>query len=148
MSYIVRTYLCGNAECAAEFDSGDAAPGCPKCRNVNVSWVPRGGHVLSAATQHNDRTLKSLAGQFGLTNLRSARQGESAHPGVPQGKPLDGMRYGPHGGIPLATTCTAGFAPNPPNIRIVGPSDGKQRFKRKGPIPTTIKAVDPRPLKL
>ncbi len=61
MSFIIRTYLCGNGECAAEFDNGDPAPQCPKCGCVRVSWLPRGGNILSAATKHNDRTVKGIA---------------------------------------------------------------------------------------
>ena len=148
MSFVLRSWICLNDDCAADFDSGDAAPECPKCRNVKVQWRPAGGHIMSAATKHNDRTVKSLAASFGLSNLNSARQGEAAHPGVPQGKPLEGMRYGAYGGIPLATTCTAGFAPNPPNIKIAGPTDGAKRFRKNGKIPTAIKAVDPRRITL
>jgi hypothetical protein len=148
VSYIVRSWICGNPECESDFDSGDAAPTCPACGCVKVHWRPNGGHVMSAATKHNDRTIKSLANSFGLTDLKSARQGEAAHPGVRQGKPLDGMKYGAWGGIPIATTATAGFAPNPPNIKITGPSDGARKFKKNGRIPTQVRHVDPRKIVL
>lgn len=140
MSYILRTWHCLNGECASEFESGAASPTCPVCKCVKVSWVPGGGHMMSPATLHNDRTVRSLAKSFGLSNLKSARQGEAAHPGVSQGKPMDERRFGPYGGIPWSDRPTAAFCPNPPNIKIAGPSDGSQKFKKHGGrIPTDIR---------
>ncbi len=104
--------------------------------------------MLSTATKHNDRTVRGIAAQFGLTNLKSARAGEAVHPGIPQGKSLDGMRYGQYGGIKISDKPTCDFAPNPPPIHITGPSDGRHRFRKKGPIPTRITAIDPRKIVL
>lgn len=141
MAYILRTWNCLNDACHGQFDSGDPAPACPDCGNVRVAWQPGGGNIMSAATKHADRTLKSVAANFGLTNLKSARQGEAAHPGIQQGKPASDRLF--HG-IPWSTTPTAGFAQpgTRPTVKINAgvQENGAIRTARpaRGKLPTKI----------
>ena len=108
MTFILRWWQCQNDACGALFEDGDPAPACPDCGNVKVSWgPPGGGHIRHAKTAHADMTLRSVAKQFNLTNLKSARAGESAHPGLPTPKPMNEKLF--HG-IPWSTSATAGFA--------------------------------------
>ena len=144
MAFVLRNWQCLNPDCEKQFESGEPAPYCPACKCAKVSWVPSGMHIIHGATSHADRTLRSVAQSFGLTNLKSAREGEAAHPGVDTGKPL-GMRYGPHGGIPISNKPTAGFAPNPPSIRAQFEPGSRFKIPRGARrIPTKIVANDPR----
>lgn len=90
MSFVLRTWLCQNSDCGVEFEAGEPNPPCPDCGCIRVQWVPGGGHMLSASTRSADATLRRVASRYGLTNLRSARAGESAHPGRPAAKELRG----------------------------------------------------------
>src|SRR5438477_4257810 len=107
MAFILRLWNCLSEACAQTFEDGDPAPTCPHCGNVRVAWQPAGGHIRHAATAHADHVLRSVADSYKLTNLRSARAGEAAHPGVPHRKPADERLF--HG-IPWSTVPTAGFA--------------------------------------
>ena len=63
--------MCLNPRCRTEFHSFDHAnPPCPKCGNLRVSWVPGGGHIAKRSPSL-DRTVRSLADSFGLTDLNS-----------------------------------------------------------------------------
>jgi hypothetical protein len=78
---VLRTFGCQNPRCGAEFDSWEANPACPECGCVRVGWVPKKvavafDHAGSAASL--DKTLRELTDCFGVTNLRSAREGEAA----------------------------------------------------------------------
>jgi len=81
MSGVLRTFACQNGDCGCEFDAWEAHPACPSCGCVRVGWVPR---KISVATDHAygaaalDAELKNLVDVFGLTNLKSAREGEAA----------------------------------------------------------------------
>ena len=72
---ILRTWQCHNRRCGNTFDSWDDYPSCPGCKNVKVSWVPGGGHVMGVAPQA-DADIRSLADTFGLSDLTSTRHGQ------------------------------------------------------------------------
>lgn len=66
---ISRDWTC--LSCHKPFHSYERGnPECPSCGSVRVNWVPGGGHIGKAAPQA-DRILKSLAADYGLTNLNS-----------------------------------------------------------------------------
>lgn len=75
MTGILRTWQCHNARCNKIFDSWEPYPSCPDCKNVKVSWVPGGGHVMGTAPGV-DADVRSLADTFGLNDLTSTRHGE------------------------------------------------------------------------
>jgi hypothetical protein len=50
------------------YDHGE--PPCPQCGG-RANWVPGGGHVGSEFVKGCDRTVKSLAADYGLTNLNT-----------------------------------------------------------------------------
>lgn len=63
--------MCLNPKCGKIFHSFEKGnPECPHCRCVKVSWVPGGGHIGKAAPGI-DKTLKTLAADYGLSNLNS-----------------------------------------------------------------------------
>lgn len=146
---VTRDWTCRNPECGHDFESRNAAPDCPKCKS-HAQWRPSGGHVRSASTTHADRTLRDVAGQFGLTNLKSAREGEAAHPGLPQGR----GNYGKYMGVDVTDRPTAGFGDwAPKGAKIGAPVGAADQGKFKAPkggrnIPTQIKHVDPRKIPL
>ena len=76
-SYIHRTWQCHNTACARVFNSHQRNPACPKCGCIRVGWVPGRVNIGSETTRHNDTTLRDLAQAYGLSDLRSAREGES-----------------------------------------------------------------------
>jgi hypothetical protein len=83
MSGILRTWQCGNARCAKSFDSWDSNPICPGCGCVRVSWLPRGGNILTEACRNADTELRKLASHFELPDINSAQRGERAKPKLP-----------------------------------------------------------------
>jgi hypothetical protein len=136
MTYILRTWLCLNRECGNEFEDGEYNPPCPECGCLRVQHIPGGGHVLHATTRNADATLGRIAARHGLTNLRSAREGEAAHPGRPPRKEIAGvppMNVGLGLGVKMAEKPYAEFQtmsrPLSGNIPIHG------RFKRKSKLP-------------
>jgi hypothetical protein len=136
MSYVLRTWFCLNAECGNEFEDGGYNPPCPSCGCVRVQYVPGGGHVLHASTRVADSTVRRVAQNFGLTNLRSARAGEPAHPGRPARKQISGtapMNVGLGLGVQMTERPYAEFQsmsrPMTGNIPIHG------RFKRPSKLP-------------
>jgi hypothetical protein len=147
MAFILRTWGCCNPDCHKVFESGEAAPHCPKCRCARTQWVPSGGHIKHGATTHADQTLRSVANRFGLTNLKSARQGEAAHPGIQQakaagGKDYFGIPWSPHGP-------TAGFAKEQPTAKVTAPLGGRFKAPKGGRgIPTDVVARDNRKIPL
>lgn len=70
MQGILRTWMCLNARCKAQFDSWEANPECSKCGCVRVSWMPGGGHV-SKDMRRLDASLNSLAKSYGMGNINS-----------------------------------------------------------------------------
>lgn len=146
MAFILRTWGCCNPDCNRVFESGENAPHCPKCRCAKTKWVPAGGHMKSAATTHADQTLRSVASRFGLTNLKSAREGEAAHPGIPKPKTDErlfaGIPWSPNG-------ATCGFAKDAPTAKVSAPLGARFRAPKGGRhIPTQIVAKDSRKIPL
>jgi len=77
MAEILRTWACLNGDCAKVFDAWEANPECPACGCLRVSWIPGGGHVGGSAAGI-DCEFRTLADNYGLTDLHSARRGEAA----------------------------------------------------------------------
>jgi hypothetical protein len=99
MNGVIRSWACLNARCNNQFQSWDSNPECPKCRCVRVSWIPGGGHVAGTA-RAADADLRTLADNYGLTDLASARRGERAKPSInqpsaPVASRHDAMQFGP-----------------------------------------------------
>jgi hypothetical protein len=66
-----RDWKCLARSCGKIFHSFEKGnPPCTYCGCVKVAWVPGGGHVAKVAP-NADATLKSLAADYGLTNLNS-----------------------------------------------------------------------------
>lgn len=62
--------MCLNRACRHVFHSFEReSPECPKCGCARVSWVPGGGHI--ATTGNIDRTVRSLADSYGMTNVNT-----------------------------------------------------------------------------
>lgn len=80
---VIRTWLC--RQCQHEFDADIENPCCVKCGKGPAQWVPKGGHPLKVL-RHKDRIMRGLAEEHGLTNMRSARAGESVMPTTPERK--------------------------------------------------------------
>lgn len=61
-----------NKSCGRIFHSFEKGnPPCNYCGCVKVAWVPGGGHVAKVAPSA-DATLKSLARDYGMSNINSA----------------------------------------------------------------------------
>lgn len=69
---ISRDWICKNKSCGRVFHSFERAnPACTWCGCVRVAWVPGGGHVAKVAPSA-DATLKSLAHDYGMSDINSA----------------------------------------------------------------------------
>ena len=71
---ISRDWRCLNPACKRichSFEKGN--PPCSYCGCVKVAWVPNGGHVAKVAPSA-DATLRSLARDYGMSNINSASQ--------------------------------------------------------------------------
>lgn len=67
---ISRDWVCLNRSCRHTFHSFEReSPECPRCGCVRVSWVPGGGHI--GTTGNIDRTVRSLADSYGMTNINT-----------------------------------------------------------------------------
>ena len=67
---ISRDWRCMNDACGNMFHTYDDIPECPKCGCVRCDWIPGGGHIMGTAPRM-DKRLRTLADDFGLTNLNS-----------------------------------------------------------------------------
>lgn len=148
MRGILRTFGCLNARCGHEFDAWEAAPECPKCRSVKVCWRPRGGHIHGETTKHNDRTLKSLANSFGLTDMGQrggTHEGEPVKRDLPSRPMMPGsVPTGIPGiGAPWGLTSTAGWSSTPHKMTRQFEPGAKFTGKRPA-VPTEIVARDSR----
>lgn len=124
---IVRTFLCLNKRCEAEFEAwDDMNPPCSGCGCVRVQWLPRGGHTMGTAPGA-DAEFRKLSDCFGLSDLRSAVRGEAAkkiaaQPHVDQ-RSAPSMQFAP------------GFAAVPhPSGAVCVPSTQNVTFKAKAAI--------------
>ena len=150
LAWILRTWNCQNRRCGAAFDSGDPNPPCPKCGCARVSWQPGGGHIHSATTAHNDRTLKSVADRFGLTDMGQhggTHAGERAEPN--RRSPPRTLPYTPAPGfkVPFAENGrpTAGWADAPYPLKGTLPVNSHKFKNQRGRIPTEIVKSAPPP---
>lgn len=65
---ISRDWICSNGHEFHSYEKGN--PECPVCGQVQVSWIPGGGHIGKVAPGA-DRTLRDLAASYGMTNINS-----------------------------------------------------------------------------
>ena len=82
MQGILRTWICQNRRCEALFDAWEDYPPCPDCGCARTNWLPAGGHIGKAAPGI-DAELKTLASNYGMTDIVTAREGERAMPKLP-----------------------------------------------------------------
>lgn len=123
MTEIIRSWLCLNARCSKEFTAWEAHPACPSCKCVRVNWVPGGGHV-AGTSRAADAELRTLADNYGLTDMNSARRGERAKPALVQ--PHVDQRSAP------AMQFAPGFSAVPhPAQAVCVPSSSKVNFRAK-----------------
>ena len=126
-------FQCHSTRCGKEFRSWDKVPECPHCGSVKVTWVPGIGGIIGKETRFADATLRSIAQSYGLTNLKSARAGESAHPGLPTPKQQGTYKPAPGFEVPWSNVPTAGFSPTPPKLRRA--FEPGSRFPGRRPLP-------------
>ncbi len=117
---VIRTWLCLNRKCTAEFDSDQPNPECPTCECARVQWLPRGGHLAGSSTGI-DKTLRQVSDRFGLTDMgqrSGTHAGERAAPHLRQANPNE-RRYSPMPGfdVPWSNSATAGWASAPYPLR-------------------------------
>jgi hypothetical protein len=148
MQGVLRTFICQNRRCAAEFDDWNANPACPRCGNVRVQWKPGGGHV-GKRSGGIDAEFRTLADNYGLSDLHSARAGEAAK--IPHRPSYNGpevvmeKRYGqgfsapvlrsadhPHG----IATCTPSTTP----VNLKGKVRVGRALPRSGQVMSTVQA--------
>lgn len=92
----IRTFLC--RRCQLEFDKlvdQGEIPQCRKCGSYDHQIIPGGCHPLKSL-RRRDNIMRMLADSYGLTNMKSAREGESMAPDVPTPKfeNLNGVSMG------------------------------------------------------
>jgi len=99
MDGVLRSWQCMNRNCRATFDAWRDYPRCPKCKCVRTNWIPGGGHIGGERSGFIDKTLKELAGAYGMTNMNTGlREGERAMPALrqpPAAAPSDQMQFAP-----------------------------------------------------
>lgn len=135
------TWECLNDECAKVFSTLDRNPSCPSCGNVRVVPAVPGFAIQSPGTKAADRTLRQVASNYNLTNLRSARAGEAAHPGLPTPKAIPGappLNVGAGVSVPRTFTPSATFAATPRPLRGSLPTGFAFNKRGKGAIPTKV----------
>ena len=123
MNGVVRSWQCLNGRCGATFDAWESNPECPLCKCVRVTWIPGGGHVAGTA-RAADADLKTLADNYGLSDLMSAKRGEAAKPMVSQARTSQNRE--------TAIQFAPGFAVTPhPTQAICAPSAQNVNFKTR-----------------
>ena len=121
-----RDWQCLNRSCGQIFHSYEKGnPECPQCGCVRVSWVPGGGHIGKAAPGI-DRTLRTLAADYGMTNINSPSPSRlnRAMPVVngPRGANLLGSKlFAPGFSADVYDTPTCGASTSAVNLRGVQP---------------------------
>jgi hypothetical protein len=117
-----------------------------------TQWVPMGANI-SKTLRRNDRMFKQLAADYGLSNLKDAREGEKMAPDPPALK-KSGVSYGgiPGLDVPLKTNQRGDFVAScetitPPKISLSNPlaPDGVNRPTSISPEPIMPKSpIGPR----
>lgn len=140
------TWGCLNEECATVFSTSDRNPACPACGNVRVIPAVPSFAIQSPSTKAADATLRRVAGNFRLTNMNSAREGEVAHPGLPAPKPIPGappLNVGSGIQVPRTLSPSAAFAPMTKEMRGSIPTGFAFNKRGRGGIPTKVKYASP-----
>lgn len=115
---ILKSYKCLEVETDGYFDAWE--PLCPRCGGLNVAQVilkppAMRDSVKAAKTRSNDSTLKNLAKDFGMSDIKSVREGE-AQPGYlvrnnqtpPEPRPGDAVMWGGGGRFNMASVLGGG----------------------------------------
>jgi hypothetical protein len=142
MQGILRTWTCQNRRCGAMFDAWDDYPPCPSCGCARTNWMPNGGHIGKAAPGI-DAELKTLATNYGMTDIASARAGERAMPKAPTAAPrmtADMMQFAPgFVGTPYTLDAQgrpqAVCQPSAANVNFKVTVPTGQKLSRSGSIP-------------
>lgn len=128
---ILRQYTCpkhGIVEC------WDDAPHCrvKRCK-LDLIEMPSAPRIVHAQTKNIDRTARQLAADYGMTNIKSTREGEAQKGGDPS--PGSGVLWGSAGNMNLASAIKGQLARpihgepvgiNRPNMGILpGPAVAK-----------------------
>jgi len=138
------TWECLNADCCRVFSTTERNPSCPVCGCIRVTPTVAAPSILNASTRQADKTLREVAASFGLTNLKSARAGEAAHPGLPTAKVIPGappLNAGMGVQIPRTMTPSAQFAATPRQLRGQIPTGYAFNKRGKGRVPTKVRHV-------
>lgn len=145
MGMVSRDWICLNGRCGHVFHSYEPAPACPACGNIRVDWIPGGGHIGKVAPRM-DRTLRTLADDFGRTNFnspspsrlnRAAERANHPHPSTAWGQKTFGAGF--HSNVYREkAACEVVPAPAHPPVRpIVGspftaiPADKRPSFAQE-----------------
>jgi len=133
MSGIIRSWICGNSRCAADFDSWEPNPSCPKCRCVRVNWRPNGGHIAGVA-KAADADLRALADVFRMGDMHSAERGRAAKVVAPQRQVAAGpaVNFGPGFVAPIDPN-GARTSENPSGAQCL-PTSARLDFKARAGI--------------
>lgn len=136
---ISRNWQCLNRRCGTTFHSYEKGnPECPQCGCIKVAWVPGGGHIGKVAPSA-DATLRSLATDYGMSNMNSASpsrqnrampryEGATADPGlgVKHFAPGFSAHVSPNG-----ATCSPSLSP----VNLKGVQPVGRSFSPSGTIP-------------
>jgi len=72
-----------------------------------MQWIPKGGRPLKVLRRY-DAIFRSLADTYGLSNMRTAREGEAVIPPPPEGRTAGTWSPSPGVELPIALgACTA-----------------------------------------
>ena len=139
----LRTWDCLNRNCKKRFNSTEEYPPCPRCRGARVKWVPV-SFAIQTQAKKIDTNLRGLADDYGMTDIKSTREGESQRGYTPP-KGVPTIPYAPgtdwaanipvdKNGTPIVS-CVPAKAP-PTKIKGVG---GAPRYasgeRLSGPTP-------------
>ena len=110
---VVKSYKC---EAHGYFDGWDDDNACPTCGEASRQVFIKPFSIRSARTKKADQTLKGLAADYKMTNIKSAREGESQagtfrHGGSsapPQPRPGDAVMWGNAGNYSMQSLLSGG----------------------------------------
>jgi hypothetical protein len=141
---ILKSYKCLDTEGDGFFDAWD--PLCPKCGTLNVAQVflkppAMRDSVRAAKTRSNDSNLKALAKDFGMTNIKSVKEGESQtgymtrnNAPNPEPRPGDAVMWGGGGRFSMASVLNGGAVQSVAG-EPVGFNPAANNLMRSGPRP-------------
>lgn len=110
---VVKSYKC---EAHGYFDGWDDDNACPTCGEASRQVFIKPFSIRSARTKKADQTLKGLAADYKMTDIKSTREGESQagtfrHGGSsapPQPRPGDAVMWGNAGNYSMQSLLSGG----------------------------------------